>query len=123
MTTTWIDRPPPKRRRESRLAAWAWAHTRDLHYGTIAGLIITFVMMIFTLTRIRWGAFGAPSLDSAFLPWVGWLLVVPAWVGGAMNRGRAHAKGIRHSHFHAIKGKSLAVGLILLAVLLIAGGG
>lgn len=113
--TTWIDKPPP----EVREVRWQ----QQINYWMVAVVIIIVGLMVFALTRIRWDAPGMPSLDSSTLPWVGWLLVVPAWVGGAMNRGRAHAKGIRHSHFHAIKGKMLALAMLVLAVVLIAGGG
>lgn len=123
MTTTWIDRPPPRRRRESRLAAWTWQHTKILHRWSTVSTILIITAAVFALTRIKWDAPGMPSLGSATLPWVGWLLVIPAWVFGALNRGRVHAKGIRHSHFHAIKGKALATVLLLIAIVLIAGGG
>lgn len=118
--TTWIDKKPPEQRRSVQFVV---RNYERIHYGLVATIIVILGLMVFALTRIRWDAPGMPSLDSSTLPWVGWLLVIPAWVGGAMNRGRAHAKGIRHSHFHAIHGKTLAAAMLVIAVLLIAGGG
>lgn len=117
-TTTWIDHPPKQVRR-------ARVHRQPvpINYGLVATVIVMLGLGVFALTRIRWDAMGAPSLDSAAVAWAGWFLVIPAWVGGQLWRGIQHARGIGKSHFHAVVGKTLALALLVWAVLLIAGGG
>ena len=78
--------------------------------NTTAAIIVCLVVAAYAVAKITTYAPDIPTADvdpGVALPslgWLGWLAIPAAFTAGQMWRGWQHARGIRRSHFTAIRG-------------------